>query len=370
MATRKTTRQSWSEEEMAKAIRSVSTGKYGYLKASKIFSVPKSTLERRVKNLNKQITGHQKGLGSRQRTFSRQMEELLVDYVKTMESMLFGLTCTDVRRLAFQLAERNNLKHYFNKNKKMAGWAWLRSFMKKNHLSLRRPEATSAARAKGFNATAVNKFFDLLEPLQDRYAYAPSRIFNVDETGLTTVQGRPSKVIAMKGRKQVGTLTSAERGTLCTAVICISAAGTYVPPMVIFPRVRVKEEFSIGLPPESIVACHSSGWMQLNLFEKWFDHFLKFTNASKENPSLLILDGHKTHTQNIIVIEKARDHGVTILCIPPHCSHRMQPLDVSFMAPLSTFYSQEVETFLRNNPGRVVTIYQIGNLFGKAYNTQ
>lgn len=174
-------------------------------------------------------------------------------------------------------------------------------------------------------------------------------------------------MIAMKGRKQVGTLTSAERGTLCTAVICISAAGTYVPPMVIFPRVRVKEEFSIGLPPESIVACHSSGWMQLNLFEKWFDHFLKFTNASKENPSLLILDGHKTHTQNIIVIEKARDHGVTILCIPPHCSHRMQPLDVSFMAPLSTFYSQEVETFLRNNPGRVVTIYQIGKLFGKAY---
>ena len=170
MAPRKTTRQSWSEEAMAKAIRSVSSGQHGYLKAAKVFSVPKSTLERRVKNLNKKITGHKKGLGSRQLTFSRQMEEQLVDYVKTMESMLFGLTSTDVRRLAFQLAERNNLKHYFNDNKKMAGWVWLRSFMKRNHLSLRKPEATSAARARGFNRSAVGNFFDLLEPLQDRFA--------------------------------------------------------------------------------------------------------------------------------------------------------------------------------------------------------
>lgn len=79
------------------------------------------------------------------------------------------------------------------------------------------------------------------------------------------------------------------------------------------------------------------------------------------------MDGHKTHTQNIAVNNKARNHRVTILCLPPHCSHRMQPLDVAFMAPLSTYYSQEVEIFLRNNPGRVVTIYQISKLFGKAH---
>jgi hypothetical protein len=110
-----------------------------------------------------------------------------------------------------------------------------------------------------------------------------------------------------------------------------------------------------------------SEWMQKELFEKWFHHFLTFTRASKENPTLLIMDGHKTHTQNIAVIDKARDHGLTLVCLPPHCSHRMQPLDVSFMAPLSTFDSQEVETFMRNNPGQVVTIYQIANLFRKAY---
>lgn len=186
--------------------------------------------------------------------------------------MLFGLTCTDVRRMAYQLADRNNLQHYFNQNKKMAGWVWLRSFMKRN-LSLRGPEATtSAARARGFTKPAVGKFFELLKPLQERHAYPPSKIFNVDETGLTTVQGRPSKVIAMKGRKQVGTLTSAERETLhCSNMYeyCRVIYSTHG----YFPRVRSKEEFSLGLSPESIVACHPSGWMQMNLFEKWFDHF-------------------------------------------------------------------------------------------------
>ena len=45
----------------------------------------------------------------------------------------------------------------------------------------------------------------------------------------------------------------------------------------------------------------------------------------------------------------------------------MQPLDLSFMAPLSTYYSQEIEVWLRNNPGKVVTLYQISRLFGSVY---
>lgn len=364
---RKTNRQEWSEENMKKAIDMVSNRECGYLKAAKLCNVPKSTLERRVKGKNKISKDSLKGLGSRLVTFNPTQETELVRFITNMETMMFGLTTDSVRRLAYQFAVQNNIPHHFSNVKKKAGWHWLQNFLKRNRLSLRIPEATSAARARSFNQINVSKFFDLLEPLQQKNNYSPSRIYNVDETGVTTVQGRPSKVIAFKGRKQVGSLTSAERGTLCTAVICMNAAGSYIPPMLIFPRVRMKAEFLNGAPPETICACHPTGWMQLDLFEKWFDHFLKFSGASADSPTLLILDGHKTHTQNLNVIEKARKYSVTILCLPPHCSHRMQPLDVSCMAPLSTFYSQEVECFLRNHPGRVVTVYQIAEIFGKAY---
>ncbi|KAK9731396.1 DDE superfamily endonuclease [Popillia japonica] len=93
----------------------------------------------------------------------------------------------------------------------------------------------------------------------------------------------------------------------------------------------MKPQFADETLPGSLSVCHKSGEMQLQLFEKWFDHFLRHIQASKNNPALLIFDGHKTHTQNIATIEKAREKGVTILCLPPHTSHRMQPLDVSFM---------------------------------------
>jgi len=45
----------------------------------------------------------------------------------------------------------------------------------------------------------------------------------------------------------------------------------------------------------------------------------------------------------------------------------MQTLDKAFMGPLKTFYCQEIEKWLRSRPGRVVTVYQIGELFGNAY---
>jgi len=45
----------------------------------------------------------------------------------------------------------------------------------------------------------------------------------------------------------------------------------------------------------------------------------------------------------------------------------MQPLDKAFMGPLKTFYCQETEKWLRSHPGRVVAIYQIGELFGNVY---
>lgn len=352
---------------MFQALEAIRNGSCGYLKAAKQFGVPKSTLERRFKEKNKYATGHFKTLGSRKLTFPIELEQQLVDYVKNMEGMLFGLTTRSLRSLAYQLATKNHLAHHFNDTQKMAGWDWLRSFLKRNKLSLRLPEATSAVRARGFNKESVSSFFNILEPLKEKFNFPPSRVFNVDETGITTVQGRPSKVVALRGQKQVGTLTSSERGELSTAVICMSASGIFVPPMLIIPRVRMKSQFLEGVPPGTLTVAHKSGWMQLDLFDNWFDHFLIHTQASKNNPTLLILDGHKTHTQNISVIDKARENGVTILCLPPHCTHRMQPLDVSFMSPLNTFYTQEMEIWLRNHPGRCVTVNEVPSLFGKAY---
>ena len=365
---RKTARQSWAEDSMRQAIEAVRTREMGYQKASAQFAVPKSTLERRVKDINKRALGTLKILGSKQPVFNNAMETELSNYIQRMEERLFGLTTDDIKGLAFQLASRNGIPNPFNKEDERAGRDWLCGFLKRNaELALRTPEATSAARARGFNKTSVVKFFELLSGLIEKNHYSPHNIYNCDETGITTVQSKSPKILAKKGKKRVGALTSAERGTLVTVEIAANAAGNFIPPFLIFPRVRMKLELMEGTPPGSIYACHSSGWMQTEIFTIWFRHFLAYAKPTEENPVLLILDGHSTHTKNIEVIDLARDNHVEILCLPPHTTHRLQPLDVSFMKPLSTYFDQEVNKWLKNNPGRVVTQFQLGGLFGKAY---
>lgn len=61
-------------------------------------------------------------------------------------------------------------------------------------------------------------------------------------TGITTVQN-PEKIVARKGVKQVGAVTSAEWGTLITLVCAVNAFGNSIPPMFIFPQKKKKTSF-------------------------------------------------------------------------------------------------------------------------------
>lgn len=126
------------------------------------------------------------------------------------------------------------------------------------------------------------------------------------------------------------------------------------------------QELMNGAPTGYTDDCHPSDWIQTHLFTKWFQHFIKFTKPSKDAPLILALDGYYTHTRNIDLINLARDNNVIIVCLPPHCTHKMQPMDVAFMKPLKAYYSQEIETWLRNNPGRTLTNKYVDFLNEKA----
>jgi len=352
----------WSEDDMQRALAALDDG-MGLNAASRAFQIPKATLKRHKDDVNIVAKGSKKHLGTII-TLPEVLEQQLADHILKLESMLFGLTRKDVMSLAFQLAERNNIRNRFNKENKSAGDKWLKLFLKRNSaISLRSPEPTSIARAAGFNKKSVHHFLQLLQQSYTEYPYGPGQIFNMDETGLTTVQ-KPQKILAKKGKHQVGALTSAERGVNTTVVCCVSAAGQYVPPMIIFKRLRMKEELKDGAPPGSLVVCNESGWMDSDMYYAWLQHFIQVVKPSKENPVLLVLDGHTSHTKNLDAIMLARENRISL---PPHTTHRLQPLDVAFFKPLQQYYDQAATSWLKSHEGRGITAAQVSRLFGEAY---
>ncbi|CAH1963196.1 unnamed protein product [Acanthoscelides obtectus] len=365
---KKSSRCSWSKESTKQAIDAALSKTIGHRKASQLYGVPQTTLERYVVKTRKGEVSLNSTPGNFKPVFSKKEEDELVRYIKEMEKRLFGLTTVVPRKLVYQLAEKNSKAHNFNHDKMMAGVDWLKGFMKRHpDLSIHKSEATSAARAMGFNKVAVDKFHSLLGEIYDKYNLRPDRIYNCDETGISCVSKTKSKIIAEKGRKQVGSLSSAERGQTVTVEVCFNAAGTYMPPMLIFPRQRMKQELLDHAPPGTTAECNARGWMTTETFMTWIQRFVKFSGASITNPDLMLLDGHVTHTQNLEVIESARKNGVVMLCFPPHCTHRLQPLDVGFMKPLSVYYDQACSNWLRSHPGRIITTFQISEIFAHAY---
>lgn len=60
-------------------------------------------------------------------------------------------------------------------------------------VSLRNPENTYLARAKGFNRVVVQSFYDLLEEVYNIHQFSPNDVYNVDETGIMTVPNKRLK---------------------------------------------------------------------------------------------------------------------------------------------------------------------------------
>ncbi|XP_069700846.1 uncharacterized protein [Periplaneta americana] len=185
----------WKEENLQLALVAISEG-VGVNEAARRYNIPSTTLKRYNKKKDAKIRqpGHPLDL-------PQEMENDLVTHLQ-LEKMFYGLR--SVMQLAYEIAEKNKLATRFNKETKSAGKEWFSGFMKRHpELSLRQPEATSLARASGFNRVVVGKFFDTLEQLVDQHKLTAARIFNMDETSHTVVQ-RQEKILAQRGKHQVG----------------------------------------------------------------------------------------------------------------------------------------------------------------------
>jgi hypothetical protein len=116
-----------------------------------------------------------------------------------------------------------------------------------------------------------------------------------------------------------------------TIVTCINATVTYVSLLMVFPRSNMNAELFDSPPPGSIAPCHKAGCIQKDSFMQRFKYFVHFMKTSTQDPVIMTLDGHYSHSRNIEVKDCTRENGVHSVCPPLHSTHKLLTLGVSFI---------------------------------------
>ena len=71
-------------------------------------------------------------------------------------------------------------------------------------------------------------------------------------------------------------MQSVEKGKTVTAICCVSAAGMYCPPLLIFLRARFKQELLDRGPVWAVHAASKTDWVNDTIFMRCFEHFVEF----------------------------------------------------------------------------------------------
>jgi len=59
---------------------------------------------------------------------------------------------------------------------------------------IRNPEGLPLSRARGFTPESTAQLFEIYEPAMDTIQHNPARLYNCDETGITIVQHKHTKI--------------------------------------------------------------------------------------------------------------------------------------------------------------------------------
>ena len=195
----------------------------------------------------------------------------------------------------------------------------------------------------------------------EKYHITAENIYNWDEKGFLIGLARALKRIftinALKSGKLKGAAQDGCREFI-SLLACICADGTKLPSTLIYKGESYDllsswvEDFKEG--DQAYFASTKNGWSCDQLGLQWLQKVFEPHTQEKagNRRRLLIVDGHSSHV-NLKFIEWADSHRIILMILPPHSTHRLQPLDVSLFSPLATAYSNQITQLMMDGYGLV-----------------
>ena len=322
-------------------------------RVAKFLSIPITTLKDRVHgrvNIDTVKSGPSP-------LFSAEQEAYLSQHLITMAEIGYGYSRQEAINLASDYVVHLKIKnpgHRFS-------LSWLYGFLDRwPDLRVKKPRALEIARAKSATRPVIERYFQELDRILTKFHLKdkPARLYNLDEKGLST-DHKPPKIITGKHYKtQAVTCGKSKTVTVIGGGIGV---GIQIPPFLIFPGMRMLPALLEGSSPGASGTVSKSGWSNTDVFCEYMKNHLEplLPARDADNPVLVLYDGHKRHV-SLGLIDWAKENHINILFVlPAHCSHLLQPMDVSCYGPFENAWNSAFQQHLRAFGGNVITRYDV-----------
>lgn len=193
----------------------------------------------------------------------------------------------------------------------------------------------------------MSAWYELVQRMRQMYGILDKDMYSFDETGFMTGTGSSSKVVT--SADTVGRAVHIQPGNRdwVTVIESICASGWSIPPFIILSGKLHQASWYRDLPDDWVVAVSDNGWTTDQLGLTWLKHFNQYTASCTSGfYRLIILDGHSSHATPEFD-RYCTENKIISLCMPAHTSHLLQPLDVSYFAPLKAAYGHKVSELAR-----------------------
>jgi hypothetical protein len=239
------------------------------------------------------------------------------------------------------------------------GKNWTTNFItRRTELKAKFSQKYDYKRAKCEDPKIIKGWFSLVQNTVAKYGILEQDIYNFDEAGFAMGVIATAKVVTSSEAKNRPKTIQPGNREWVSIIQGVNSYGWALPPFIIF---KAQNHLSAwyedsGLPDDWVITLSENGWTSNSIGYEWIQHFDQHTNSRTIGTyRLLILDGHESHLSAQFQ-HYCTEQKIITLCMPPHSSHILQPLDVSCFAPLKLSYGKQIETFVRNQLNHITKL--------------
>jgi hypothetical protein len=305
--------------------------------AADIYSVSKRTIRRRRagKPARRDCQPNSKKL-------TELKEEVIARYILDLDQRGFAPTYAAVRDMADKLLAARGAGQ--------VGVHWPRNFVKRtDSLTTRFNRAYDRQRALCEDPVLITSWFELVEQTKAKYGILDEDVYNFDEAGFMIGKITTQLVVTGSERRCQPKVFQPGNREWTTVILRINAAGWAILPFLIFAGKYHLSAWYEDIPRDWAIAVSDNGWTSNKIGVEWLKHFIKHTEGKVVRARrLLILNSHESH-HSLKFQELCKENNIYTLCMPPHSSHLLQPLNVGCFSPLKRAYSREIEALIRHH---------------------